>query len=354
MIDVQSVVIYIGLAACVFSLGKLAEVRNQKWAVWGIALLLSLVAGLRAVNVGIDTKTYTLVFNLTAEGSTDAIYGIEQSFIYICAFLLRLWSNVHFVFFVLALLSHGLILFRIWEDRENISLRWAILAYYVMFYAFSLNGVRQFVAVAIVVYATRFVRQGKYFKFVLGILAATLFHTTALVGLAYLPFEVLSLRYFNKERRTKSILLCAAVMVALLVLAPGFLAQYVSYFERQETAVGFMLLAKILLLLASILIIRQATGQRKGGYAAFTYRWYYFIGMALTSLSYFFLYMGRIGMYYYIFEAFFIGYIFKVKNYSVGIILLKAAYVFLLAYYLWISISHGGQGEIPYRFFWQI
>ncbi len=354
MIDAQSIVIYIGLAICVFNLGKFAEVRNKKKTVWGIVLLFSLVAGFRAVSVGIDTKTYTRLFNIIAGGKIESMYGIEQSFAYICALLLRLWSNEHFVFFALAMISHGLILFRLWEERENITFRWAALTYYVMFYAFSLNGVRQFAAVAIVVYATRFVRQGKYIRFVLGVLAAVLFHTSALVGIAYLPFEVLSLRYFGKEKKPKVVVLCVATAVALLLLAPGFLARYESFFDRQKTAVGFMLLAKTLLLVASILIIHRATGQRRDSYAVSSYRWYYFIGMTLTSLSYFFLYMGRIGMYYYIFEAFFIGYIFKVKNYSGGIILLKAAYGIILAYYLWASITHGGQGEIPYRFFWQV
>lgn len=355
MIDIQSIIIYISLAICTFFLGKIAEKRDDNTAVCLIVLLLSLVAGLRAVSVGIDTKTYNTVFNIVSAGTVKAMYGIEESFIYICSILLHIWDNNHFVFFVFALISNGLIVFRIWEERENVAFRWAVLTYYVMFFAFSLNGLRQFIAVGFVIYATRFVKRGEYIRFALLIAFAAAFHTSALIGIAYLSLEMLSLRYYTSKKKFKISIIFVLTVVAFLALSPEILERYANYFEWKVTSVGVMLLAKTLLLVASIFIIGQAGEQKNGdGYTATSYRWYYFVGLLLTSLNYFFLYMGRIGLYFYIFEAFYIGYVFKIKNYTVEIIFLKAGYILILMYYLWSSITHGGQGELPYRFFYQV
>ena len=163
------------MAVLCFFVAKFAELTNNKKVVWLIVFVLSLIAGLRALSVGIDAKNYDRWFGLIASGNQKQIYGVEASFIYICNIVLKLWNNTNFMFFLFGLLSHGLVIFTLWKNREHISFRWGVFSYYIMFFAFSLNGMRQFLAVAIVIFATNFVREGKYVRFVLFILAAALF-----------------------------------------------------------------------------------------------------------------------------------------------------------------------------------
>ena len=59
--DMQSLAIYGALAPILFLLGKSARKRESRGTVWLMALLPSLVAGLRNVSVGIDTATYDAV-----------------------------------------------------------------------------------------------------------------------------------------------------------------------------------------------------------------------------------------------------------------------------------------------------
>ena len=353
MIDVQSIIIYLGLATICFFVGKFAELTNNKKLVWLIVFVLSFIAGLRAFSVGIDSNNYVNWFELIANGDQDQIYGVEKSFIYICNIALKLWNNSNFMFFVFALPSHGLIIFTLWKNREHISFRWGVLCYYVMFFAISLNGMRQFVAVAIVIYATNFVRQGKYVRFVLMILAAALFHLSALVGLVYVLYEIPFLKDFDRKRKAVLIILCCAICGAALFISGYLLNIYGGYFERQATSVGIMMLVKILMLILSILIIGIPVDKKDrkiwGMFVAF-----YALGIALNSLSYFYLYMGRIGLYFYVFEALFIGWIFKAKNYSMWTVLLKVLYGVLLFYLLFDLLVSNRQGELPYRFIWQI
>lgn len=353
MIDIQSIIVYLGLAVLCFFVAKFAELTDNKKLVWLIVLTLSLIAGLRALSVGIDSKNYDRWFKLIASGNQKQIFGLEASFIYICNIVLNLWNNTNFMFFLFALLSHGLVIFTLWRNREHVSFSWGVFSYYILFYAISLNGMRQFVAVAIVIYATNFVREGKYFRFILAVLTGVLFHMSALVGIIYILYEIPFLRNYNRKRKIILITICCLIGSLGLSIAGYLLNIYSGYFDRQATSVGIMMLVKILMLVLSILIIGIPVDKNDrhmyGMYAVF-----YALGIALNSLSYVFMYMGRIGLYFYVFEAFFIGGIFKVKNRTIWIVLLKIAYGLLMIYFLYDLLVSNRQGELPYRFIWQL
>ena len=352
MIDVQSIIVYLGLAFLSFVIAKYAELTNSRKAVWLIVILMSAVAGLRAVSVGIDTKTYDVVFDIISNGTVKSMYGIEASFIYFCSLLLHLWDNNHFLFFTFAFIVHGLVLFRIWQDREFISFRWSVFSYYIMFFPFSLNGIRQFVAVAIVFYATSFIKKGKYIKFSAFVVLAMMFHTSAIIGAIYLFFEIFFVKYFNGNRKLKVYLLTIFGSVLSCYLIYYLLNFYSGYFEERVSSFGLMMFVKFFLLLLSIGIIKRPQ-EREKRYVLYSYRWNYFVGLLLNSLSYLFLYMGRIGLYFYVFESIYIGYLFKSKNKTIYVVLLKVLYIMILLYYLYNNITKGPQGEVPYRFLWQ-
>lgn len=353
MIDIQSIIIYLGLAVLCFFAAKVAEETNNKKMVWIIIFSLSLIAGLRALSVGIDAKNYNRWFELIASGRQDQIFGVETSFIFICKIILTVWNNTNFVFFLFALFSHGLIVFTLWKNREHISFQWSVLSYYIMFFAFSLNGMRQFIAVALVVYATNFIREGKYLRFVLAILTAMIFHLSAAVGFFYILYEIPFIKNHDRKKKFFLITVCCAIGGLSLSIVGYLLDNYSGYFDRQATSVGIMMLVKLSALILSVVImgIPVDKNQRRT-YGMFVV--FYALGIALNSLSYIFLYMGRIGWYFYVFESFFIGWIFKMKNYSIWIVLLKLLYGLLMLYFLFDLLVGNRQGELPYRFIWQL
>ncbi len=352
MFDLQSIVIYVGVAIIVFFLAAYAEKIESKKAVWVIIVILSLLAGLRNVSVGIDTKTYLNYFSLISEGQTQYVYGLEKSFVYICSLLLKIWNNHQFLLTLFALITHGLVIFRFWKDRELCSFKWAVFSYYILYFAFSLNGMRQSIAVAIVFYATYFLRQGKYAKFIISTLIASLFHFTSIISLSYLLFEIILVKFYDSNRKIKSFVFSSIGVVALIIVATELLNRYLRYFTNVYISIGYMVFAKLALLLLSIFLIKKGNDESKKAFVL-SCRWYYFLGLILNFLSYIFLYAGRVGQYYYIFETIYIGYIFKEKNNSIEILLLKFCNLFLLLFYLFDGLASGSQGEIPYRFFWQ-
>ena len=353
MVDLQSIVIYLGLAVLCFFVAKFAEMTNNKKIVWLIVLALSLIAGLRNLSVGIDTKNYDRWFNLISNDRQSQIYGLEESFIFICDILLSLWNNTNFLLFIFALLSHGLIIFTLWKNREHIAFRWGVLSYYIMFFAFSLNGMRQFIAVAFVIYATNYIREGKYFRYILMILAGSMFHLTALIGILYILYEIPFIRNYSRKRKILVISLCCVISVFAVSLVGALLNKYVGYFDRQATSGGIMMLVKLLMLILALVIIGVPVDKDKRHIWS-TFAFFYAVGIMLNSLSYMFKYVGRIGMYFYVFEAFFIGWVFNVKNHSIWVALVKLAYGLLILYFLYDLLVGNRQGELPYRFIWQI
>lgn len=352
MLDLQSIVIYLGLALVTFYIAKYAEFTNSKKAVWMIVILFSLVAGLRSVSVGIDTNTYNNIFTNIAIGQINNIYAIEKGFIYICKGLLSIWNNNQFLFFLFGFISYGLCIFRLWKDRDYISFRWAVLVYYVLFFAFSLNGLRQFVAVSIVFFATAFIKEGKYIKFSIAVLIASQFHLSAIIGFVYLIFEILFIKYFNFKRKLLIFSIIGICGLFVLSMMSDLLSKYFGFFEDRIQGFGFMMLVKIALLLLSIFLVERPQDQQEQYYCVSS-RYNYFAGLLLNSLSYFFMYMGRIGMYFYMFEAIYVGYLFKKKNRTIFELLLKCVYALVLFYYIYDSMTSGSNGELPYRFFWQ-
>ncbi len=350
--DLQSLAVYGGLAAAVFALGKAAQKRESRGRVWLMVLLLALAAGLRSVSVGIDTATYDAAFTLIEKGHTEQVFGLETAFVSLCAALLRLWGNPSFLLFVFAFASYAMLLFRLWQERAALRFSWAALALYIGFYPFSLNGLRQFLAVAVVVYATGFLRDGKYFRFLVAVALASLLHLSALVGLGYLLMELLFLRHFDRKRRGRVLTLCGVALAAGAVLYARLMARYGDYFAARVSSVGLMVACKLLLLLAAALLLRRTQPEERA-YPASAWGVYYFAGLGLTSLSYFVRYAGRAGLYYYVFEAFFLGRVFRAKNTGVWVVVCKWVYAALLCYQFYVSLTHGAQGEMPYRFFWQ-
>ena len=96
----QSSLIYLTTILIVLLLSYSAQKRNKMGGFITAAIVLSLLAGLRAASVGIDTVHYIEQFEAIAKGRPDLAYGLEESFKRICAFLLGIWNNSNFLFII--------------------------------------------------------------------------------------------------------------------------------------------------------------------------------------------------------------------------------------------------------------
>ena len=351
--DVQSFLIYTGLLIFTFLMAELATKANKVIFAWLIIIVLSLVSGLRANSVGIDTKTYFSIFNKISNKQMDLVYGVEESFMHICYFLLKIWNDERFLFFLYAFIAHALIIFRLWEAREYSSFPWCVLCYYITLYGFSLNVLRQFVAIAIIFFGSRYLVNGRYFKFLIFVLIASAFHISSVICFLFIPIEILFFKRLDKKKRMGLTIILLMSIIAFFGLFDLLVNKYISYFNTRVSNIGFMLPFKLLFVFSTAFVFKSNQNNYLGKLDGYRYivkssRIYYILGISLTFLSYFFAYAGRIGAYFYIFEVIYIGMLCNLKNYGK---VFKLCSVFLLGYIFYKGIMSGSNGEIPYLFF---
>ena len=92
-----------------------------------------------------------------------------------------LLDDVRIVFALYATLTWGLLFAAIMRYRSNVSFFVTTIVLLVSIYSASYNIVRQCLAVAIVIYCYKYIEQGKFWRYLIGIVIASLVHTTALV-----------------------------------------------------------------------------------------------------------------------------------------------------------------------------
>lgn len=354
----QTFFVYILTFAIVVAMSKKAQKKGKRIFMFLAAFVLSAIAGLRAVTVGLDSANYADLFEHIANGRLDLAYGLETSFKYICAALLFIWNNPNFLFFVFALITNILILLRLWDFREQISLPWATAVYLGMFYFMTFNAMRQFVAVAIVFYASRYLLDKKYIRFCIYVLIASLFHRSAIVGIALIACDVFAWKYLDawQKKLLKAFIIIGPIVI--LVFGSAIIGRYAIYLNNVKFNFGLMLFLKLFLfILTSFLLkgeyssVEDNNKHSVQSYSITTTKTYYCLGILITMFGYFFPFVERIGLYFYLFETVYVGKLMKSDHIEAIIkFFIAILYLILLA----MSFLGNGQGQGDYLFFWQI
>ncbi len=350
-VQTGSILLYIALLLLCVGSAYYADKKDNLQVVLLSVLIISFIAGLRGKGVGLDTPTYNLIFELLMQGKINEIYGAEITFRYITRVLLMIFQSIPAVFCVYALVTNGLMILRIWDFRKRISFPVAVACYYASFYFFTLNIMRQCVAIAIVFWATRYLEKNKIFLFLVGVLVASLFHQSALLGVLYLlicykGWRNLAVRLNFCKR--KQIILYAIALLAVVSVLIWKASKYIHYFLEVSPHIGLLLPTKIV----AVLLWATLTGRgRKKNTDAFLCQDIvkcYLLGLFLSLAGYFYPFMDRMGLYFTVCESIFLGYVYK--EYDAKVI--RTIVVLWIVVPFAIDVCSGGQGQLPYYFFW--
>ena len=165
---------------------------------------MAFVLGLRGNSVGEDTGHYLLVFKYSANVKwTDMLhsggmrtgyftdeYGytdtIENGFLVLAKIVHCFTDNGHVFLFIIAAITCALFAKFIYDNCQKVFFPTFIFLCESMF-MFAFNGVRQILAVAIVMQAYTLLKKNKWKKALATIAIAALFHNVALVGIVLFP-----------------------------------------------------------------------------------------------------------------------------------------------------------------------
>ena len=356
--------LYIGVLLISWTLARFAEgsKSNRMLPLAVLILVLSLFSGLRAFSVGIDTQSYVNhTFVPIHQGMFSHAYG-EVGFKALIYIILTVFNNYTVVFVGLSFIIVSLFVFRFWELRNKINFSLAVVMFYCVIYLSIFNTIRQLLATAIVFWVSRYLLERKYFKYILGVLIATLFHTAALVSICLiLVREFLS----NKEKITarnlffKFILIVGSVFFVYLFFQLERVQFYMQTYANSGVVLGgSMAYLKLFAVIAIELLglIINSCHYKKSVVACQSgkdttelscCRTIYLMSLIISIFGYYFLYVGRVAELFFVFE---IMYLLYKTDYPL-LNQIKRSYGLMISLYTIISVLNAnGYGIMPYMF----
>lgn len=294
-----------------FAFSVLTQKKNNKRILFLTFLWLSLCCGLRNEFLGNDTSNYITFFNDIKH--FGILYGSDIGFSLISYFLMLVFDNPQILLLIYSLITNYLIIYRLWEFKKRSSFPLLILIYTIIYYPYCFNIVRQFLAVAIVFWATKYLESKKYFLFTFFNIIAISFHTTAIMGFFYLlcQDDIIKCLKINKKR---IITVIPILVLSTLLLFSSNIEKYISYL----TVIKFNFYTMIIFKFFCICIIYsiqyyqinlKSLFKKKKVVNFFSDKihLYYLIGIILSLSGMFFSFINRIGFYFLIYEIPFWG-----------------------------------------------
>lgn len=161
-----------------------ADKYNSKFLLWVLIIAYSLIIGLR-YGVGRDYYAYESAYDLLSSKNSFAEakmwYDIEASYIWLCFFVKSIGGKFTLITLFYGFFTTFFYLKGIWYFRKEIRIEWAFFAYTYIFFG-SFNTMRQYLAMAIVFFAFRYVIEKKPIRYFIFVAIAAVFHMTAVIA----------------------------------------------------------------------------------------------------------------------------------------------------------------------------
>lgn len=330
-----------------------AEKRDNKFLVILSVIILSLLSGLRGQSVGFDTANYYATFRDLLYFGT--YWGHDTGFGLISKGIVNLFGTPIVPFIIYSFLINGLIIFRFWTMRNKASFSWMMVVYVCFYYMASMNIMRQYIAVAILFFATYFLEKQKYKTYIFFVLIAFLFHYSSILGFIILFIYLVS---DNEKKLTvgRFIMINLIVIVSLVAFVIVFnsrYSQFSTYFSNTIFNVSVTTIYKIIVCAFIVFFSKEYNSQyleKNGIYYSLEreHLHLYILGLALSLVGMLYPNMDRISLPFIFFEMPVWGETFcisKSKNFMIFLMSIVLIYVYIF------SMINNGQGIFPYYTF---
>lgn len=183
-------------------------------------ILPILMAGLRGIDVGTDTKNYKVLFDTIA--TVSGYLPIVEPFFYIVCKIGLIFHSYSFVLFIYQALSVVFIYKYTLDLRTNSQLWFIFLLYFLLLFNPSLNIMRQCLAVCYLLYISTLLWKHRLVKFcILGILGMVL-HTSIIVAIVLYLF-IFKIAYNKSKYRQQYIIIYTISCIGIVLFFPKLL-----------------------------------------------------------------------------------------------------------------------------------
>lgn len=315
------------------------QIKTKRNLFFGMCLLVIIIfAGLRN-NIGWDYKAY---YDTIAFGADTNVYSKREWLNYNLINFTRKMLFPQFYFIFTSSVSTILIGETIKKYSDD---KWMSIYLYLTFPLFFLNSlsvIRNFVAISIIVFSTRYIIDKKLVRFVIAVILAAGFHQSAYIALLLYPLSRLKL---NKKLY---LLLCAIIPLMKNLLLVGMykiLPYYSFYLSETSNREGRFAIIVILLLFVTILLLDKKMIYNNLHNKFFNF---YFFGCLIYIMFYKFGTLGhRLSLYGSIYMIFIVPYFINNLSHKTKILAKMVLWIVFFIFYLY-TILRGSETYIPY------
>lgn len=359
-----SAIVYVFVLLHIVFLAFLAEISDSKGLghifVSVLILSLGLFAGLRDVSVGIDTQSYYMAILSASPGySGEQFYNyFEIGFVLLLKGLIFLVKDPHCVILLVSLMIHTLMIETLWSYKNNVSFSFSVFLYYTMYYLETYNVMRQWLAIAIIFFALRYLLEDKYIKFVCFLLIATTMHSSAIICIVFIPIHMLIV---HKVPLKYKVLIGVSIIVYLFFSNYFFTVlglesvfdRYKHYYVGGTAAVsfGFYFVLRLCIVLFALFLLKQTSCTLQQSIFIKNIIALTFLGTLLTMTGYVIRYADRLGTYAVVYEIMLWPLLTKSKQMPALAALFKLVAILLALYVFYVGLKGSSQGQMPYRLF---
>lgn len=249
------------------------DTRFDKQALSLLFLFFYVLFAFKSYRVGADSWSYFSLYEQISQlGFTQLsrfYVRFERGFVYYNKLLSLLFPHPQFLFIISGVIILG-VYYNLIKKYSKMLLLSTFLFFTLRIFDFSMSGIRQALAIAILVFSYSFVRKNKTIPFVFLVIVATLFHRSAIVFL---------LAWFvNKVEISKKILvvwifgiifsIISASIVVSFLLSRGILHAFYAdsrYFEGGVLAAPLLLIISLLIVVFSLVSKSYMEPNRENG-----------------------------------------------------------------------------------------
>ena len=312
--------LYIGIIIFSLLFAYIADKKEEKIFLFVIILILSIFCGMRSINMGVDTKNYhTFMLEIKKRG---IFYGSDIGFSIISYWLMNFFTNPNYPLMIFSFITNYLVVYRLWDFREKSSFSLMILIYLIIYYPYTFNLVRQFLAISLIFWGTKYLEKLKHKKYIIFNIIASSLHTSSFIclGMLFIKFIKDQKLKNNFTQKMKIFFVIIFLAFIIFILFNKNIIKYLQYFKNITINIHEITLLKISFLLLILFFNKiyknKSFSKTKYGEIVSMDKYVfelYGIGLSLISIGMLFPFMNRIGFYFMMFEMPFWGQVIRAR-----------------------------------------
>lgn len=350
----KSLILYLFIFMTVFILNSIGSkyYKNHKTVssiiIFISFMILILLIGCRE-SVGTDYDSYIYYYNFISNLNFDELNVVDWEYGAVLIFKLTslIFSNEKFIMIVLGILTIYP-LYKLNKLYDYKYLPYSILTYSLMLLPFSMNGMRQAIAMSFIALAVGYLMKENKLKSIISIIIALLFHKSAIIIIPYLILFMIK-KGSKIERDYTLITLLISVVILFFneyLINLGFISEYDYYLT--DINIGNISLNSILFHIPIILIMLSFSNKEQNHLNLLK-------GLVISGIILDFIgtskqYLSRISLYYTMFEILLIPMLIKhINNQTTKKIISFLYIIFLVIYFVYQFYILGRHEIFPYQ-----